>query len=206
MGTTQRGEFGRATGTVMLDSAEERGAARHRDRCALAQGQQRGDGEVRARPVDAEHRGASRDRLPGAAHRVFGGRPTRIEGELTLLGVTRSVALDVSSYDCTGAGRPALRDRRDGEREALGFRHDALQDVRERRSEAGDSGRRRQSIDAPQRARDFARDVVLDHELVVQTVDRRFRTRRHNRHRRAPVAPRRAECRPISARCRRARN
>jgi polyisoprenoid-binding protein YceI len=29
------------------------------------------------------------------------GRPMRIEGELTMLGVTRAVALDVSSYDCT---------------------------------------------------------------------------------------------------------
>ena len=38
------------------------------------------------------------------AHRILftAGRPTRIEGELTLLGVTRAVALDVSNYGCTG--------------------------------------------------------------------------------------------------------
>jgi polyisoprenoid-binding protein YceI len=38
------------------------------------------------------------------AHRIVfsADRPMRIDGELTMLGVTRAVALDVSSYDCTG--------------------------------------------------------------------------------------------------------
>ncbi len=37
------------------------------------------------------------------------GRPARIEGELTMLGITRSVALDVSRYDCTDALAPGER-------------------------------------------------------------------------------------------------
>jgi polyisoprenoid-binding protein YceI len=37
------------------------------------------------------------------------GKPARIEGELTLLGITRSVALKVSSYDCADESIPGER-------------------------------------------------------------------------------------------------
>jgi polyisoprenoid-binding protein YceI len=102
LGTTQRGEFNRATGTVMLDSAAERGEV---------------DIVIDARSLRA-NTGATAKFVSGpsllntavhpeiayqAQHIVFsGGRPARIEGELTLLGVTRPVALYVSEYDCNG--------------------------------------------------------------------------------------------------------
>lgn len=104
MGITQRGEFHRAAGTVVLDSTEERGEI---DIVIDARSLKAGS-EATAKFV----RGPSMLNTavhPEIAYRaqriVFSeGRPTRIEGELTLLGVTRSVALDVSSYDCTGQG------------------------------------------------------------------------------------------------------
>jgi polyisoprenoid-binding protein YceI len=100
LGTTQRGEFNRATGTVTLDSAEERGEI---------------DIVIDARSLKA-NTAATAKFVSGpsllntavhpeiayqAQHIVFsGGRPARIEGELTLLGVTRPVALHVADYDC----------------------------------------------------------------------------------------------------------
>ncbi len=102
MGIMQRGEFNRAAGTVTLDSAEERGeldividARSLKASSAAAAKFVRGPSMLNT----AEH--------PEIAYRaqriVFAeGRPMRIEGELTLLGVTRSVALDVSDYACTG--------------------------------------------------------------------------------------------------------
>ena len=102
LGTTQRGEFNRATGTVTLDSAEERGEI---------------DILIDARSLKA-NTAATAKFVSGpsllntavhpeiayqAQHIVFsGGRPARIEGELTLLGVTRPVALHVSDYACDG--------------------------------------------------------------------------------------------------------
>ncbi|HET9447459.1 MAG TPA: YceI family protein [Steroidobacteraceae bacterium] len=102
LGTTQRGEFSGATGTVMLDSAEQRGEI---------------DIVIDARSLKA-NTAATAKFVSGpsllntavhpqiayqAQHIVFsGGRPARIEGELTLLGVTRPVALHVSDYDCNG--------------------------------------------------------------------------------------------------------
>jgi polyisoprenoid-binding protein YceI len=102
LGTTQRGEFNRAAGSVMLDSTEERGEL---------------DIVIDARSLKASSEAAAKfvrgpSMLNTAVHPeiayraqriVFAeGRPMRIEGELTLLGVTRSVALDVSRYDCQG--------------------------------------------------------------------------------------------------------
>jgi polyisoprenoid-binding protein YceI len=100
LGTTQRGEFNRATGPVTLDSAEERGEI---------------DIVIDARSLKA-NTAATAKFVSGpsllntavhpeiayqAQHIVFsGGRPARIEGELTLLGVTRPVALHVADYDC----------------------------------------------------------------------------------------------------------
>jgi polyisoprenoid-binding protein YceI len=101
LGTTQRGEFHRAAGTVTLDSAAERGEL---------------DIVIDARSLKAATEAAARfvrgpSMLDTAAHPEIAyrarhiefseGRPTRIAGELTLLGVTRAVALDVASYDCT---------------------------------------------------------------------------------------------------------
>jgi len=102
LGTTHRGEFNRTAGSVMLDSTEERGEL---------------DIVIDARSLKASSEAAAKfvrgpSMLNTAVHPeiayraqriVFAeGRPMRIEGELTLLGVTRSVALDVSSYDCQG--------------------------------------------------------------------------------------------------------
>jgi polyisoprenoid-binding protein YceI len=102
LGTTQRGEFDRAAGTVTLDSAEARGEL---------------DIVIDARSLKAGSaatakfvRGPSmlntavHPEIAYRAHRIVfaADRPVRIDGELTLLGVTRAVALDVSSYDCTG--------------------------------------------------------------------------------------------------------
>jgi polyisoprenoid-binding protein YceI len=100
MGTLQRGEFRRTAGTVMLDSAEERGEL---------------DIVIDARSLRASNDAAAKfvrgpsmlntEMHPEIAYRaqriVFSqGKPERIEGELTLLGITRSVPLQVSSYDC----------------------------------------------------------------------------------------------------------
>lgn len=100
MGTLQRGEFRRTAGTVTLDAVEERGEL---------------DIVIDARSLQASSaattkfvRGPSMldtDAHPQIAYRAqhivfMEGRPARIEGELTLLGVTRAVALQVSSYDC----------------------------------------------------------------------------------------------------------
>jgi polyisoprenoid-binding protein YceI len=102
LGTTQRGEFSRATGTVLLDSAQGRGEL---------------DIVIDARSLKANTNATAKFvRGPSmlntaehpeiayqAQHVVFSaGRPARIEGELTLLGITRPVALYVTAYECTG--------------------------------------------------------------------------------------------------------
>jgi polyisoprenoid-binding protein YceI len=102
LGTTQRGEFDRAAGTVTLDSTEERGEL---DIVIDARSLKAGS-EATARFVRGPSmlNTAAHPEIAYRAHRIVfaAGRPTRIEGELTLLGVTRAVALDVSNYDCTG--------------------------------------------------------------------------------------------------------
>lgn len=109
MGITQRGEFSRAAGTVMLDSAEQCGAL---------------DIVIDARSLKASSAAAANfvrgpsmlntEVHPEIAYRaqriVFvQGQPARIEGELTLLGITRSVALDVASYECMSESASAQR-------------------------------------------------------------------------------------------------
>lgn len=109
MGALQRGEFRHTAGTVMLDSAEERGEL---------------DIVIDARSLQASNevttkfvRGPSMlnaevhpEIAYRAQHIVFSrGKPERIEGELTLLGVTRSVPLQVSSYDCDDESVPGER-------------------------------------------------------------------------------------------------
>lgn len=100
MGTTQRGEFRRTAGTVTLDSQQERGElAIVIDARSLKAASEATAKFVRGASMlnTAEH-----PQIEYHSERVVfaGGRPARIEGELTLLGVTRSVALDVSRYDC----------------------------------------------------------------------------------------------------------
>jgi polyisoprenoid-binding protein YceI len=100
MGTTQRGEFQRTAGTVTLDSEQERGELA----IVIDARSLKAASEVTAKFVrgpsmlnTAEH-----PEIEYHAQRIVfaGGRPARIEGELTLLGVTRTVPLDVSRYDC----------------------------------------------------------------------------------------------------------
>lgn len=100
MGTLQRGEFERTAGTVSLDPAEQSGEVE----IVIDARSLRTSTEAAAKFV----RGPSM--LDTAAHPeisyrarriVFAQRkPARIDGELTLRGVTRSVPLQVSSYDC----------------------------------------------------------------------------------------------------------
>jgi polyisoprenoid-binding protein YceI len=102
LGTTQRGEFDRAAGTVMLDSAQARGELDIViDARSLKAGSAATANFVRGPSMlnTAVH-----PEIAYRAHRIVfsADRPMRIEGELTMLGVTRAVALDVSSYDCTG--------------------------------------------------------------------------------------------------------
>lgn len=102
LGTTQRGEFSRATGTVTLDSAEERGEID----IVIDARSFRANTEATAKFVSGPsllNTAVHPEIAYQAQHIVFsGGRPARIEGELTLLGVTRPVALNVSDYDCNG--------------------------------------------------------------------------------------------------------
>ena len=102
LGTTQRGEFNRAAGTVILDSREKRGEL---DIVIDARSLKAGS-EATAKFVRGPSmlNTAAHPEIAYRAHRIVfsAGRPARIEGQLTLLGVTRAVALDVSSYDCTG--------------------------------------------------------------------------------------------------------
>ena len=108
LGTTQRGEFNRAAGTVTLDSTESRGEL---DIVIDARSLKAGS-EATAKFVrgPAMLNTAAHPEIAYRAHRILfsEGRPTRIEGELTMLGITRAVALDVSSYDCTRDERCAI--------------------------------------------------------------------------------------------------
>ncbi len=102
LGATQRGEFSRATGTVMLDSAAERGEIDIVIDARSLKANTAATAKFVSGPSllnTAEHPEIAYQ----AQHIVFsGGRPARIEGELTLLGVTRPVPLYVSEYDCSG--------------------------------------------------------------------------------------------------------
>jgi polyisoprenoid-binding protein YceI len=100
MGTLQRGEFRHTAGTVTLDSAEERGElAIVIDARSLQASNAATTKFVRGPSMlDTE---AHPEIAYRAQHIVFSqGKPARIEGELTLLGVTKSVPLHVASYDC----------------------------------------------------------------------------------------------------------
>lgn len=109
LGTLQRGEFRHTAGTVVLDSEEERGEL---------------DIVIDARSLQASNQATAKfvrgpSMLDTATHPeiayraqriVFSqGKPARIEGELTLLGVTRAVPLQVSSYDCDDSSESGER-------------------------------------------------------------------------------------------------
>jgi polyisoprenoid-binding protein YceI len=100
LGTTQRGEFNRAAGSVKLDSTEERGELE----IVIDARSLKASSEAAAKFVSGPSmlNTAVHPEIAYRAQRIVfaAGQPMRIEGELTLLGVTRSVALDVSSYDC----------------------------------------------------------------------------------------------------------
>jgi polyisoprenoid-binding protein YceI len=102
LGTTQRGEFNRATGTVTLDSVGGRGEIDIVIDARSLKANTAATAKFVSGPSllnTAEHPEIAYQ----AQHIVFaGGRPARIEGELTLLGVTRPVALYVSDYGCNG--------------------------------------------------------------------------------------------------------
>jgi polyisoprenoid-binding protein YceI len=102
LGITQRGEFNRAAGIVTLDSLEQRGEL---DIVIDARSLKAGS-EATAKFVRGPSmlNTAAHPEIAYRAHHIAfdAGRPTRIDGELTLLGVTRAVALDVSDYACTG--------------------------------------------------------------------------------------------------------
>jgi polyisoprenoid-binding protein YceI len=108
MGILQRGEFSRMSGTAMLDSAHERGELD----IVIDARSLRASTEATANFV----RGPSMlntELHPEIAYRaervVFShGKPARIDGELTLHGITRSVPLQVSSYDCVSGERCAI--------------------------------------------------------------------------------------------------
>ena len=100
MGALQRGEFSRTAGTVVLDATHESGEL---------------DIVIDARSLRASSaatvkfvRGPSMlntEAHPEIAYRaqriVFThGKPSRIDGELTLLGTTRAVPLQISRYHC----------------------------------------------------------------------------------------------------------
>ncbi len=109
--STQRGKFNGATGSVALDAEEQSG---------------RIDIIIDARTLEASNgaiekfmRGQSLldvEEYPEIAFRavriVFqNGEPSRIEGELTLRGVTKALALTVTDYGCK-RGRAAVEPQR----------------------------------------------------------------------------------------------
>jgi polyisoprenoid-binding protein YceI len=109
MGTLQRGEFSRTSGTAMLDSSAQRGELDIViDARSLKAGNAVTTNFVRGPSMlDTE---AHPQIAYRAEHIVFlRGQPARIEGELTLLGITRSVPLHISSYGCRDESSPGER-------------------------------------------------------------------------------------------------
>jgi len=105
----QRGRFGMSSGSVSLDPEAGEGTF---DVVIDARSIQAGS-EARLRIM----RGAdflNVEKFPKIAYRseqvIFNdGEPTRVEGELTLLGITRPVPLSVSGFRCTPPTAPDLR-------------------------------------------------------------------------------------------------
>lgn len=106
----ERGEFNSAYGTVALDAGAGNGWIDIViDARSLQAGSQAKERFLRGRGL------LNVEQYPEIVYRaervVFAaGEPARIEGELTLLGVTRSVPLTVTHYDCARESLP-LRQR-----------------------------------------------------------------------------------------------
>jgi polyisoprenoid-binding protein YceI len=102
LGALRRGEFSRAAGTVVLDAADESGELDIViDASSLTAGSEAMAKFVRGPSMldTAAH--------PEIAYRagriVFAhGKPSRIDGSLTLLGITQPVSLQISGYVCEG--------------------------------------------------------------------------------------------------------
>jgi polyisoprenoid-binding protein YceI len=108
LGTLQRGAFSRMAGTVTLDSAQQRGELHILiDARSLEASNAATTKFVRGPSMlDTE---AHPEIAYRARHIVFAhGKPAQIDGELTLLGVTRSVPLQISSYECDEGERCAI--------------------------------------------------------------------------------------------------
>ncbi len=99
----RRGVFGGVSGTVVLDNQAGNGSV---DIVVNARSVRAGDAAtqtfVRGKSfLNVEHY----SEISYKATRVIflGGKPSRIDGELTLLGVTKAVSLTVSDYECADA-------------------------------------------------------------------------------------------------------
>ena len=103
MGALQHGEFSRAAGTVVMDAADESGELDIViDASSLTAGSEAMAKFVRGPSM--LDTGAHPEIAYRAARIVFShGKPSRIDGELTLLGVTRPVPLQISDYVCERA-------------------------------------------------------------------------------------------------------
>jgi polyisoprenoid-binding protein YceI len=99
--STQRGRFERTTGRITLDRDARAGTVDIEIEAASAStGNPKLDVAVRGEDFfDAEHH----PRIAFKSSRVEfdGARPARVEGSLTLLGVTRPVTLALSHFECT---------------------------------------------------------------------------------------------------------
>jgi len=99
--STQRGRFDRTRGNITLDRDAASGSiAIEIDAAAVSTGNPRLDAALRGEDFfDVERH----PRIAFRSTRVQfeRGEPARIEGELTLLGVTRPVALQVERFACT---------------------------------------------------------------------------------------------------------
>jgi len=106
---TQRGRFDKTTGTVLLDRAAGTGSVEVViDARTVDTGNPALDKVLRGSSFfDVEHHTEIRYKAPQAA--LIEGQTSVIDGELTLLGVTRSVRLTVSNYGCTRKPTLVLR-------------------------------------------------------------------------------------------------
>jgi polyisoprenoid-binding protein YceI len=98
---TQRGRFNRTTGTVLLDREAGVGSVEVQiDARSIDTGNTALDDLLRG-PSFFDAGKFPEIRYKAAQVSPVEGQPTRVEGELTLLGVTKPVTLSVSNYQCT---------------------------------------------------------------------------------------------------------
>lgn len=98
---TQRGRFNRTSGTIMLDREAGVGSVDVKiDARSIDTGNEALDALLRG-PSFFDVEKFPEIRYKSAEAMLVEGKPTRVEGELTLLGITRPVALDVAGLQCT---------------------------------------------------------------------------------------------------------